>query len=223
MSITHAMILAAGRGQRMSPLTDNIPKPLINVMGKPLIAYHLDRLYCAGVRNVVINHAWLGQQICDYVGNGSDFGLNVTYSAELPALETAGGIAKALPMLGEQPFIVINADIWTDFELSQLLPLNTDDLAHLVMVSNPEHNNKGDFNLQHGRVTNQAPDQKLTFCGISVYRPSFFANVPIKPEPLAPWLRYWIEQGKISGQHYQGRWCDVGTPQRLESLEQELS
>jgi MurNAc alpha-1-phosphate uridylyltransferase len=221
--ITHAMILAAGRGQRMSPITDRIPKPLISVRGKSLIAYHLERIANAGIQNVVINHAWLGKQICNYVGDGNRFGLNVEYSAEQPALETAGGIAKALPLLGKAPFVVINADIWTDFNLSQLPSLREGDVGHLVMVPNPEHNEHGDFSLQNNRISDGAASERLTFSGISVYRPNFFANVPVRSEPLAPWLRYWMEQGKVSGQYYQGHWCDVGTPQRLESLEQELS
>ena len=223
MNITHAMILAAGRGQRMSPITDKIPKPLIDVAGKPLLAYHLEKLSDLGIKCVTINHAWLGEQICDYVGDGSQFGVDVKYSAEQPALETAGGIAKALPLLGEKPFLVINGDVWTDFKLSQIKPLEDDDFAHLVMVSNPEHNIQGDFSLEHDRVLNEEGLQKLTFSGIAIYRPSFFEHVPQAPEPLAPWIRHWIKKGKVSGQHYPGNWCDVGTPQRLELLEQELS
>jgi MurNAc alpha-1-phosphate uridylyltransferase len=223
VTISHAMILAAGRGQRMSPITDKIPKPMINVAGKPLIAYHLERLAAFGIDNVVINHAWLGYQICDYVSDGADFGLKVEYSAEETALETAGGIAKALPLLGGGSFLVINADIWTDFNLSDLKPLDAHDVAHLVMVDNPEHNVDGDFGLSGMRISNELPRHKLTFSGISVYQSRFFDNVPIQTEPLAPWLSYWIGQGKVSGQHFQGRWSDVGTPQRLETLEKELS
>ena len=157
------------------------------------------------------------------MGDGSQFGVRVTYSAESPALETAGGIAKALPMLGQDPFLVVNGDVWTDFDLSSLKPLRTESLAHLVMVSNPEHNREGDFSLKEGSVVDEPSLARLTFSGIAVYRPDFFSNVPIQPEPLAPWLKHWIAKGRVSGQHYHGKWCDVGTPARLQSLEQELS
>ncbi|TDF38654.1 nucleotidyltransferase family protein [Alteromonadaceae bacterium M269] len=219
------MILAAGRGQRMSPLTDTKPKPMIEVAGKPLIAYHLERLASLNIRHVVINHAWLGEQICQYVGDGSQWGLNVSFSSEAPALETAGGIAKALPELGSEPFIVINADIWTDFDLDILAKteLRQEDKAHLILVDNPEHHPKGDFSLANGRVLEFKDGESYTFSGMAIYRREFFESVPVRPEPLAPWLKHWIAEGKVSGKHYQGKWCDVGTPQRLNTLNEELS
>lgn len=224
-----AMILAAGRGQRMRPLTDHTPKPLLPINGQPLIVWHLQRLASAGISDVVINHAWLGQQIVDALGDGRDFGLNIVYSAETTALETAGGIARALPLLGTEPFLVINGDIWCDWPLHQAIELarglsRTNSLAHLVLVDNPDHHPQGDFYLgANGQVYGQPTDGEsqtsLTFAGIGVYQPALFADLdPNQPVALGPLLRQAMHAGKIQGQHYMGNWLDVGTPQRLSQL-----
>ncbi|GAB2180150.1 nucleotidyltransferase family protein [Denitratisoma sp. agr-D3] len=219
-----AMVLAAGRGERMRPLTDHTPKPLLAVGGKPLIVWHLERLAAAGFKEVVINHAHLGQQIEDALGNGSQFGLALHYSAEPPgALETAGGIVQALPLLGDAPFLVINGDIFCDWDVGAAQTvLAGDDLAHLVLVSNPDHHPGGDFALRHGRVED-GDGPRLTFAGIGVYRPSLFAGlVAGQPAKLAPLLRAAMKAGKVSGQWHPGRWVDVGTPQRLDDLDRLL-
>ena len=220
------MILAAGRGERMRPLTDHTPKPLLKVADKPLIVWHIERLAAAGMTDLVINHAHLGQQIAAFLGNGSRFGVHIRYSVENPALETAGGIANALPLLGEQPFAVINGDIFCDYDLAQLPARATamvacHDTAHLVLVNNPEQHPNGDFGLNIDRVTEQAP--KLTFSGIGIYQPQLFQHIPLgNKAPLAPLLREQIARNKISGEHFQGRWIDVGTPQRLQQLDIDL-
>lgn len=215
-----AMILAAGRGERMRPLTDHTPKPLLPVAGKPLIAYHLEALAAAGFRRVVINVAWLGEQIVAALGAGERFGLELLYSREHTALETAGGIRQALPLLGEAPFVVINGDVWTDFPLAELRPPKG--LAHLVLVDNPPHHVQGDFLLQGGQVVDAA-GQRLTFSGIGVYRPELFAGLAEGVRPLAPLLREAMAKGQVNGQHYRGRWIDVGTPARLKELEDWLA
>ena len=226
-----AMILAAGRGERMRPLTDHIPKPLLQVGGKSLIVWHLERLAQAGITDVVINHAHLGEQIETALGDGSRFGLSLRYSAEGTALETAGGIAYALPLLGEQPFAVINGDIWCDYDFSNLpvhaANLQTNgDKAHLVMVNNPAQHPAGDFFLNGQRVlaeSNLAPAHKLTFSGIGIYSPDLFTQIVRgSSAPLAPLLREQIALGKVSCEHHLGRWVDVGTPQRLNELDNEL-
>jgi MurNAc alpha-1-phosphate uridylyltransferase len=216
------MILAAGRGERMRPLTDSVPKPLLKVKGKPLIEYHLEALKRAGYQRVVINHAWLGQQIESVLGKGERFGLDILYSAETHALETAGGISHAMPLLcpsaEDEMFIVINGDIFTDFDFDTLptyLPKGLE--AHLVMVDNPSHNTDGDFYFtEFGLHPKQG--QKLTFSGIALYRKSFFAQINFAVAPLAPMLRTAINQGLIGAQHFTGQWTDVGTPQRLTEL-----
>lgn len=225
MTVKTAMILAAGRGERMRPLTDSVPKPLLKVKGKALIEYHLENLRKSGYQRVVINHAWLGQQIELSLGNGARFGLDIVYSAEKKALETAGGIVKALPLLcpnhQTQSFTVINGDVYTDFDLEQLpshLPTGAN--SHLILVDNPEHNPEGDFYLS-GQKLDTSQGQKLTFSGIAVYNRSFFSNISQGVLPLAPMLRTAIAQDKVSGQHHQGKWTDVGTPARLEELNQE--
>lgn len=218
------MILAAGRGERMRPLTDHKPKPLLPVAGKPLLVHHIERLAAAGFTELVINHAWLGQQIEDYLGDGARFGVQIRYSAEGEALETGGGIARALPLLGDAPFAVINGDIWCDLAPAKLRhALNGDDLAHLVLVANPEHHPQGDFQLQAGRVRADDSGPRLTFSGIGVYHPALFAGCPAGAFALAPLLRQAMVAGKISGEQHLGRWCDVGTPARLASLDAELS
>lgn len=212
-----AMILAAGRGERMRPLTDHTPKPLLPVAGKPLIEYHIEALARAGVDSIVINVAWLGQQIVDTLGSGERFGVELRFSREEPAaLETAGGIHRALPLLGDEPFVVVNGDVWTDYPLAGLT--QPAGLAHLVLVDNPPHHEQGDFVLDDGRIVDGG-GQRLTFSGIGVYHPSLFAGLPDGPQPLGPLLRAAIARGQVSGEHYRGRWVDVGTPARLEQLE----
>ena len=217
-----AMILAAGRGERMRPLTDHTPKPLLEVGGKALIEYHLIALRQAGIREVIINHAWLGEQIEARLGHGEGYGLQLQYSAEIPAaLETAGGIIQALSRLGSEPFIVINGDIWCDYPLQQL-PQQPEGLVHLVMVDNPPHNPQGDFCLRNGRL--QAEGQgKLTYSGIGVYRPELFAGLEPGIRPLAPLLKAAMAREQVSGEHYRGQWVDIGTPERLRELDAALS
>jgi MurNAc alpha-1-phosphate uridylyltransferase len=216
-----AMLLAAGRGERMRPLTDTIPKPLLEVGGKALIEHHLAALHQAGIREVVINHAWLGEAIEARLGNGQRFGLEIHYSPEIPqALETAGGIIQALPLLGEDPFLVINSDIWTDYPL-QRLPSQPDGLAHLVMVNNPEHHPGGDFCLRDGLLF-AAGEPRLTYSGIGVYRPALFAGLEPGVRPLAPLLRAAMQSGQVQGEYYNGAWYDIGTPARLASLDRLL-
>ena len=222
MTFNTAMILAAGRGERMRPLTDSVPKPLLKIKGKPLIEYHLEALKRSGYQRVVINHAWLGQQIERVLGTGERFGLDILYSAELQALETAGGISNALPLLcpnkEDELFTVVNGDIFTDFDFDTLptyLPKGVE--AHLVMVDNPSHNSGGDFYFTgHGLHPEQGC--KMTFSGIAVYHKGFFAQINAGVKPLAPMLRAAIKQGLIGAQHLTGHWTDVGTPQRLAEL-----
>ncbi|WP_114277941.1 N-acetylmuramate alpha-1-phosphate uridylyltransferase MurU [Thioalbus denitrificans] len=215
-----AMILAAGRGERMRPLTDTIPKPLLPLAGRPLIEYHLRALAAAGVREVVINHAHLGHRLEDALGDGSRWGLAIAWSPEGEALETGGGIFRALPLLGEAPFIVVNGDVWSDFDFSGL-PAEPAGLAHLVLVDNPAHHPAGDFVLADGRVR-EGDGPRLTFSGIGVYRPALFAGCAPGRFPLGPLLRTAMARDEVSGEHYRGRWVDVGTPERLAALEAEL-
>lgn len=218
-----AMILAAGKGERMRPLTLHTPKPLIRVGGLPLIEYHLRALRAAGFEDVVINHAWLGQQIEDHLGNGQDAGLRIVYSAELEPLETGGGISRALPLLGDQPFAVVNGDIWTDYDFSTLrLPHGA--LAHLVLIDNPEHHPTGDFALIDGQVCDSAgASTRLTYSGIAVLHPHLFAGCPDGAFKLAPLLRAAMQNGQVTGEYFAGRWVDVGTRERLAEVEQLLA
>ena len=216
------MILAAGRGKRMRPLTDRMPKPLLPVAGKPLIVWHIERLAAAGIRDLVINLAHLGQQIEDALGDGSAWGVDIRYSAEGEghALNTGGGILRALPMLGGQPFLVINADLWCDVDLSRLeLPAGA--LAYLVMVENPVHHPEGDFHLAGGMLHEQG-EPRLTFSGIGAYSPALFEACEPGAFPLAPLLREAMRAGRVMGTHHRGRWSDVGTPQRLAELERQV-
>lgn len=215
------MILAAGRGERMRPLTDRTPKPLLPVAGKPLIVWHLERLARAGYRNIVINHAHLPDQIEGLLDDGSAWGVKISYSAEPPgALETAGGIANALPLLGQAPFLVVNGDIWCDLDFTTLPGLADGDLAHLVLVPNPPHHPDGDFDLLQGRV---GVSPRLTFSGIGLYRPQLFTSVTRgQPAKLAPLLREAMAADRVSGQIHTGRWVDVGTPQRLTELDADI-
>lgn len=219
-----AMILAAGRGERMRPLTDHTPKPLLPVAGKPLLVWHLERLKRAGIDRVVINHAHLGEQIEALLGDGAAWGMAIEYSPEPPgALETAGGIVQALPRLGDQPFLVVNGDIYCDYRFENLPPLAADDWAHLVLTGNPPQHPGGDFVLDRSRV-GPGPGEFLTFTGIGLYRTELFAGLSAgQPAKLAPLLRRAIAAGRVSGERHCGRWHDVGTPQRLADLDAELS
>ena len=219
-----AMILAAGRGERMRPLSDYCPKPLLAVAGEPLIARHLRRLAMAGCRRVVVNIAWLGARLRDYLGDGSPWGMEVVLSDEGDqALETAGGIARALPLLGPDPFWVINGDIWTDFDLATL-PREPEGLGHLILVDNPAHHPQGDFCLQGDAVVAARGDGSgLTFAGVACYRPELFAGQAATVAPLAPILRRAAARRQLTGWHYPGAWFDVGTPRRLAALEAAIS
>ena len=217
-----AMILAAGRGERMRPLTDHTPKPLLPVAGRALIDYHLEALARAGLREVVINHAHLGVQIEAALGNGSRHGLRISYSPEPEgALETGGGILQALSKLGPDPFLVINGDIWTDYDYARL-PQRLDGLAHLVLVDNPPQHPDGDFHLHPDGRLHDTGGVRLTFSGIGVYHPDLFTGCEPGRFPLAPLLRRAIAQGQVSGEHFTGRWADVGTPERLRELDRAL-
>lgn len=216
-----AMILAAGRGERMRPLTDMLPKPLLPVGGKPLILHLIDGLKRAGVHDLVINHSHLGQLLSDQLGDGTRYGVRIVYSHEAGGgLETGGGIYQALPLIQGDPFIVVNGDIWTDFPFEQL-PSQLEGLAHLVLVDNPTHHPQGDFALQDHRVQVAGP-ALLTFSGIGVYARALFADCQPGKFPLAPLLRSAMARGAVTGEHYIGRWVDVGTPERLEVLDREL-
>ncbi len=220
-----AMILAAGLGTRMRPLTLETPKPLLPVAGKPLIQYHIERLVKAGITEVVINHAWLGEKLEAYVGDGSRFGAKVTWSAEAEPLETGGGIFKALPQLSEDgsPFILINGDVFTNYPFERLLNHNIpeDWLAHLVLVPNPEHNPGGDFQLQENHVFENG-DDCLTFSGVSVLSPVLFDSCSAGKFPLAPLLRSAMQSGQVSGDFFSGYWRDIGTPERLQEVSEDI-
>jgi MurNAc alpha-1-phosphate uridylyltransferase len=220
-----AMILAAGRGERMRPLTDNLPKPLLEAGGKPLIVWHIERLVAAGIADIVINHAHLGHKLVQALGDGSAFGVSIRWSAEPEgALETAGGIAHALPLLGDAPFMVINGDTWCDPDIAALAraagTLQADAaLAHLLLVPNPSHHPDGDFTLMDGRA-GETGSRKLTFSGVAAYHPSLFAALdPDTPAKLAPLLRAAIHDGRVSGALHDGQWFDVGTPERLAEVD----
>jgi N-acetyl-alpha-D-muramate 1-phosphate uridylyltransferase len=223
-----AMILAAGRGDRMRPLTDQTPKVLLQAGGKPLVQWHVERLWRAGFDRIVVNHAWLGVQIEQALGDGRRFGPRIVYSPEAQALETAGGIAAALPLLGGEPFLVVNGDVYTDFDFARLVPrlgalAANGLLAHLVLVDNPAHHPTGDFAL-HGEHVTPDGDTRLTFSGIGIYRPELFASIAAGSRAqLAPVLRGAIGQGAVSGERYTGLWFDVGTPARLEELNRVLT
>lgn len=221
------MILAAGRGERMRPLTDAAPKPLLPLAGKPLIVWHLERLAAIGLRDVVINHAWLGEKIEALLGDGARYGVRIRYSAEGNALGTAGGIARALPLLDAGPFLVINGDVYTDIDFATLAArasgIGPDAaLAHLVLVPNPDHHPQGDFALDAGRVVSDGP-HRLTFSGVGLYAPQLFAGVPFGARAqLAPLLHRAMGEGRVTGEHFTGCWTDVGTPERLAQLDAEL-
>ncbi|MBS4721463.1 nucleotidyltransferase family protein [Aeromonas caviae] len=215
-----AMILAAGRGERMRPLTDLLPKPLLAAGGKPLIVHHIEKLKAAGVTTLVINHAWLGHKLVAALGDGSALGVSIHWSAEESALETAGGIVQALPLLGREPFLVINGDTWLDLDYRALVsPPLGDDLAHLWLVPNPPQHPQGDFSLQAGRVLDTPA---LTFSGVGLYHPAAFAGLPSGARKLAPLLRDWMAQGRVGGSLLAGEWRDIGTVDRLRELDEQL-
>jgi MurNAc alpha-1-phosphate uridylyltransferase len=218
-----AMILAAGRGERMQPLTDHTPKPLLAVAGKPLIVHHLEALRTAGITELVINTGHLGEQLPAALGDGRQWGVQIVYSPEPPeALETGGGIFQALPLLGLEPFLVVNGDVWTDYPF-QRLPSAPTGLAHLILVNNPPHLLQGDFSLaqDNGRV-GESGEQRFTFSGVSLLRPALFAGCTPGRFPLGPLLRRAMPSGEVTGEYYAGAWRDIGTPQRLADLDREL-
>ena len=229
------MILAAGRGERMRPLTDLRPKPLLEAGGRMLIEWHLAALARAGFREVVINHAWLGEQIPAALGDGSRYGLIIRYSAEGEALESGGGILRALPQLGPEPFLVVNGDIWTDFDFSHPPRLDEQALASLILVPNPPQHPRGDFALVPGatasldvladpeRLAAADAPPRLTFAGIGVYRPEFFAGCDDGRFPLPPLLQRAAAAHRLRGRLYQGLWFDIGTPERLRDLDERLA
>ncbi len=215
------MILAAGLGTRMRPLTDSTPKPLLKIGGIPLILWHIERLAHDGFKEIVINIAHLGYQIPEVLGDGSEWGVKITYSDEQNegSLESAGGIVKALPLLGDEPFLVVNGDIWSDYDFQDDRKLPEAILAHLILVPNPEHNPEGDFALDGQRVVDA---KQYTFSGIGYYSPKLFECVPYGKSALAPLLRAAMKEGKVTGELYEGEWLDIGTPQRLELLNAQL-
>lgn len=215
------MILAAGRGERMRPLTDDTPKPLLAVGGKPLIQYHIENLAAAGVRDIVINLAWQGAKLRAALGEGAGFGVRIQYSDEGDAaLETGGGICKALPLLGDEPFIVVSGDIWTSFPFATL-KLGPNDVAHFVVVPNPEFHAEGDFGLRGARMTDTAP--RYTYANIGVFTAQFFEGHRPGRFALAPLMFDWIRRGRVSGELYRGAWHNVGTPEQLAALDAQLA
>lgn len=228
--MTRAMVLAAGRGERMRPLTDTMPKPLLEIGGRALIEHHLTRLVAAGIRSIVINLSWHGAAIRERLGDGSGVGASIRYVDEGPEpLETAGGIVNALPLLGDAPFVVVNGDIWTGYPFERLA-LPTGRLAHLVLVPNPAHNPEGDFTLREdgdvrcidaeSRHEGAAPT--VTFSGLGIYSPALFAGLEAGIRPLAPVLLDAAARGTVSGEPWDGEWDDVGTPERLEALRERM-
>ena len=216
------MILAAGRGERLRPITDDRPKPLIEVGGQSLLERHLENLRAAGIATVVINLGWLGDRIVERVGTGTQFDLEVIYSQEGDnILETGGGIHKALPVLGDEPFLVVNGDIYTDMPVPDV-SLDSDALGHLIMVPTPDYRDSGDFNLEAGLVRNGA-DAAYTFSGVAFYRPEFFDDCEAGRFSIAPMLRTAADRGQLSGSLYEGPWIDAGTPERLAALRASLS
>ena len=220
-----AMILAAGLGARLRPLTDRTPKPMLKIAGKPLLEYHIKRLSAAGITEIVINISWLADQIEDYFADGSDFGVTIIWSREQSPLETGGGIFNALPALGPAPFLLISGDIWTDFPIETLSikPLKPNNLAHLVLVDNPEHNLMGDFSLESNRVG--FGSERHTYSGISILSPELFNDIDGQESvfPLRNVLRSAILSNRISGILYSGEWCDIGTLQRYTKLNKQIT
>lgn len=210
-----AMILAAGRGERLRPLTDSCPKPLIEVGGKSLIVRHIEKLTAAGVKSLVINLSWLSEKIREQLGSGEAMGAEIVYSPEPPgALETAGGIQQALPLLGTDPFLVVSADVLSDFPFQRLVGQQPSGLAHLVMVDNPSHHPDGDFALVESKLMS-AGGPRLTYGGIGLFKPELFSDLPPGRRALRPVLERALEARELSGEHYRGLWLDIGTPERL--------
>lgn len=222
-----AMILAAGLGKRMQPLTANLPKPLLKVQGRPLIEHQIEKLVAAGVTGIVINHFYLGDMIEAVIGDGSRFGVEISYSRESTRLDTAGGIIKSLPQLQDDSFIVVNADIWTDFDFSSLQAVDGKDrLAHLILADNTDHNPYGDFYIDDaGRVheDHSARDQKLTFSGIYVVHKNLFTGLATEPLSVVPLLQEAMKENRVSGEIHLGLWMDIGTPQRLQEVNELAS
>ncbi|ALM51611.1 N-acetylmuramate alpha-1-phosphate uridylyltransferase MurU [Halomonas huangheensis] len=216
-----AMILAAGFGTRMRPLTDSCPKPLLPVAGKPLIVHHLERIAASGIREVVINVSYRADQIIAALGSGQQWGLDIAFSREGEPLETAGGIAHARSLLGDAPFILINGDTWSDIAL-EALPALGNDLAHLVLVDNPPQHITGDFRLDNAGRVHDDGEPRLTYAGMAVLNPQLVDDLPTHCYPLAPLLRQAMAAQRVSGQHHRGQWVDVGTPERLHELDQQL-
>lgn len=220
-----AMLLAAGKGTRMLPLTATTPKPLLEAGGSSLIVHQIRKLQQQGFSELVINHAWLGAQLEAALGDGSALGVRIHWSPEDEPLETAGGIQRALPLLGTKPFAVVNADVWTDYPFARLrTALMPDDLVHLVLVRNPAHHPHGDFGLDGaGRLCLPDPGQAtFTYSGIAVFAPALFAALAPGTHRLLPLLRQAIAEGRASGEHFSGDWCDIGTPERLAALDAQL-
>lgn len=226
-----AMILAAGLGTRMRPLTDHLPKPLLEVGGKPLIVWHIEALARAGITELVINTAWLGDKLEAALGDGQRYGVSIRWSHEGEPLETAGGLIKALPLLGTEPFVVINGDIWLRYKLASLRErfVGMSHKAHLVLVDNPAHNPRGDFALNADRITVATTlrvandgEYRFTFSGLSVLHPGLFTGLPEGKRALAPLLREAITAGDVTGEYFAGPWVDVGTPERLAELDQQI-
>jgi len=218
-----AMILAAGFGSRMQPLTNHMPKPLLEVGGKSLIVWHLERLKRCGFKEVVINVAWKGDKLISALGTGEQFGLSIQYSDEQKegGLETAGGIVKALPILGNEPFLVVSGDVWCDYEFQTVSPIKQGDLCHLVLVDNPPHHVSGDFQLSKKRISTDG-EKKLTFSGIGYYDPKAFERLDYGKLPLLPVFLEMMKKGVVSGEKHSGEWQDIGTPERLATLDQAL-
>lgn len=221
-----AMILAAGLGTRMRPLTNDTPKPMLKVDGKPLIQYQVERLVAAGITEIVINHAYLGEQIESFLGDGAQWNCKISYSAESEPLETGGGIFKALPLLtddvGQQPFLLVNGDVWIDMDYAPLAQSSIKGLAHLVLVKNPEHHPQGDFSVEGGNVNYRSNTEQFTFSGISIIHPHLFEGCKAGVFKLAPLLKKAMDENRVSGEVYKGFWLDVGTPERLQQLEQHI-
>ena len=220
------MILAAGRGERMGELTRDVPKPMLSLLGEPLIGHQLQKIAVMGFTDVVINVSYLGDQIQNYCGDGSRFGLSIQYSYEQNRLETAGGIIQALPMLGDAPFWVINADVWCDYQPFPCVRLPPDALASLIMVSNPSHHPSGDFGLNPNGSLRRLLDGDrfgFTYAGIGLFSPKLFQAWAPGARPLRPVLEHAIDKGLVFGERFRGAWCDIGTPERLQDLEKSLS
>jgi MurNAc alpha-1-phosphate uridylyltransferase len=216
-----AMILAAGRGKRLRPLTDTLPKPLVPIAGKPLIEYHLEALAAGGFQQIVINQGHLGSQLPEALGDGRRWGVNIHWSDEQPeALETGGGIFKALPLLGAAPFLVVNGDVWTDYPLVRLRAVKCD-WAHLVMVPNPSHNPAGDFSLEGARIR-ETGESRLTYSGIGVFNPRLFGSCRAGKFSVVPLLRTAMTEHLVTGEKFSGAWDDIGTPERLDKLNQAM-